>query len=240
MNILITGGASGLGEAITKKLASNKEDTVYFTFCNSKKNASEIESEFSNAKGIKCDFKKPDEVNLLVDKINGFDLDALINNAYNGNISPTHFHKIPTDLFVNDFLENVIPTIQISQEAIKNFRKKKQGKIITILTSYLTNVPPAGLAVYVANKAYLAKLSQVWATENVKFNIVSNSVSPSFMQTGMAAETDERVIEQIISEHPLKKLLTVQEVAETVEFLIKDSGQINGADIVMNAGVNLK
>jgi NAD(P)-dependent dehydrogenase (short-subunit alcohol dehydrogenase family) len=131
-------------------------------------------------------------------------------------------------------------TIQITQEAIKHFRKRKSGKIITILSSYLANIPPSGLAVYVANKAYLAKLTQVWASENAKFNIVSNSVSPSFMLTGMTAETDERVVEQLISEHPLKKLLTVQEVAETVAFLVKDSGHINGVDIVMNAGVNLK
>ena len=50
MNILVTGGASGLGESITKKLLNNKNHTVYFTFCGSKENADKISSSFSNSK----------------------------------------------------------------------------------------------------------------------------------------------------------------------------------------------
>jgi 3-oxoacyl-[acyl-carrier protein] reductase len=240
MNILITGGASGLGEAITKKLASDKKNKVYFTFYNSQENASLIESDYNNVSGIKCNFKRPEDVSLLIDRIKEFDLDVLINNAYSGSVMPVHFHKINSDLFLNDFSENIIPLIQITQEAIKHFRKKKQGKIITILTSYLANVPPAGLAVYVANKAYLEKLTKVWAAENIKFNITSNSVSPSLLQTGLTSDVDERVIEQIIESHPLKSLLTVEEVAETVLYLVHSSSQINGIDILMNAGINIK
>lgn len=79
-------------------------------------------------------------------------------------------------------------------------------------------MPPIGSSTYIANKAYLEKLTKVWAIENSKFNITSNSISPSFMQTKLTSEIDERIIEQIISNHPLKKLLTVDEVAETVLF----------------------
>jgi len=101
----------------------------------------------------------------------------------------------------------------------------------------LLNTPPIGSAVYVANKAYLEKLTKVWASENAKFNISSNSVSPSFMQTNLTAGIDERVVEQIKENHPLKNLLTVDEVAETVSFLVNASNQINGIDIIINAGV---
>ena len=52
MNILITGGASGLGEAITKLLAKNG-NTVFFTYKNSAINAKKIEREFSNTTSIK-------------------------------------------------------------------------------------------------------------------------------------------------------------------------------------------
>ena len=240
MNILITGGASGLGEAITKRFSKDIKNKVYFTYNGSIVNAGVIEKEFQNAKAFKCNFIDSDDVTLLKNKINELDLDVLINNAYSGAFIKTYFHKIPSSDFLNDFKENIIPTIEITQAAINVFRKKKSGKIITVLTSALANIPPIGAAVYVANKNYLSSLVKVWASENAKFNCTSNSVSPSFMQTDLTSSVDARVVEQMIENHPLKKLLTVDEVAETIYFLAKATSQINGIDLLVNAGTSLK
>jgi NAD(P)-dependent dehydrogenase (short-subunit alcohol dehydrogenase family) len=237
MNILITGGASGLGEAITRKLAQDRDNMIYFTFSKSGENAKRIQSTLPNTMPIKCDFGNAIELKSLTDSIKKLDVDVLINNAYSGEFLKSYFHKVPADEFLNDFKENIIPVIEITQAAILGFRSKKRGKIITILTSALLNTPPIGSSVYIANKAYLEKLTKVWAGENARFNISSNSVSPSFMQTHLTAGIDERLVEQIKEKHPLKNLLTVDEVAETVSFLVNASNQINGIDIVMNAGV---
>lgn len=240
MNILITGGASGLGEAITKSLATSKENKVYFTYNKSEKKAASIVGEFQNTIAIKCDFSIEDELKILLSKIAMMNLDVLINNAYCSRINQIHFHKVPIENFQIDFAINIVPTILITQEVIKIFRKKKSGKIITILSSALTNVPPLGYSVYVANKAYLEKLTKVWACENSKFNITSNSISPSFMQTAINNDVDERVIEEIINSNPQKKLLSIDEVAETVSFFVHASSHINGVDLLMNAGINIK
>lgn len=240
MNILITGGASGLGAAITRKLASHSANTVYFSYNGSVSNAQALEKEFPNAKAIKCNFKNSEEVKALQAKIAEIDLDILINNAYSGEPIKTYFHKIEIDDFAAEFSDNIIPTVQITQAAITVFRKKKSGKIITVLTSFLQNTPPLGSAVYVAGKAYLASLVKTWAAENGKFNITSNAVSPSFMLSGLTKDVDERVIEQMIESHPLKRLLTPEEVAETVAFLSSTTSQINGMDLLINAGTNLK
>ena len=56
MNILITGGANGLGAEITKLLASNSEHFVYFTYAKSAEKAGLIENAYKNTKAIKCDF----------------------------------------------------------------------------------------------------------------------------------------------------------------------------------------
>lgn len=240
MNILITGGASGLGKAITTLLVKDPGNMVYFTYCNAVEAAAEMGDTFPNTSGLPCDFKSQASMNTFIKRLHEIDLDVLINNAYSGEVEPVHFHKIPSEAFVDDFSQNVLPVVQITQEVIKIFRKKKQGKIITVLTSYLANVPPMGLSRYVAGKAYLEKLTKIWAAENVKFGITSNSVSPSFMRSNLTANVDERMVEQMIHEHPLKRLITAEEVAETVLFLVNASSHINGVDILMNAGVNLK
>jgi NAD(P)-dependent dehydrogenase (short-subunit alcohol dehydrogenase family) len=240
MNILVTGGASGLGEAITRKLAQKASGCVYFTYNKSESSAQKIMRDYPNAKGVKCDFGNAEEVERLIEKFIQYDLDILINNAYIGSFIDAYFHKTSSDCFLKAFENNIIPTMKITQACISVFRKKKQGKIITVLTAALCNLPPVGSAVYVANKAYLEKLTKVWAAENAKYNISSNSVSPSFMQTALTSGIDERIVEQMINEHPLKKLLTVEEVADTVEFLTRASSHLNGVDIVMNAACNIK
>ena len=240
MNILITGGASGLGEAITKKLASTPSNNVYFTFSNSKDKAKALESELNNTTAIKCNFEEANDISTLLETMTTMDLDVLINNAYTGDITPTHYHKIDSDKFLNDFRNNVMPTMSITQEAVKIFRKKKKGNIITILTSYLSGKPPMGLSTYIANKAYLKKLTEIWAVENVKFNIISNALSPAFMQTGLTDDVDERIIEQMIANNPKKRLLTVEEVAEAVNHLTNATIETNGTNVVLNAGDSLK
>lgn len=239
MNILITGGASGLGESITKLLAQHQHK-VYFTYSTSIESAEKLEKEFLNVSSIKCDFTNENDIQLLKDKIPDLKIDVLINNAYTGDYLKSQFHKININDFLEDFKNNVIPTVTITQACLDLFRKNKSGKIITIITSALINQPPVGAAVYVANKAYLAQLSKVWASENARFNITSNTVSPAFMKTNIHSNMDDRIVEQIIEGHPLKRLLTTEEVAETLLFLVNASAHINGIDIVLNAGTNLK
>lgn len=240
MKILITGGASGLGESITRTLAKDRNNTIYFTFNTSSAKAQELEAEFQNTIAVACDFADEKAVATLANKIAELDLDVLIHNAYSGAYLKTHFHKIETTDFLTDFKVNVLPVITLTQAAINSFRKQKNGKIITVLTSALVDVPPVGSAVYASTKAYLAKLTQVWAHENAKFNITSNSVSPTFMETAMTSSTDDRVKEQMMESNPAKRLLTTEEVAEAIAFLVNDSTQINGKDFVINAGDKLK
>ena len=240
MNILITGGASGLGEVITRNFAKNADNKVYFTYNASDAKAKAIQTDFSNAAGLRCNFKNAEDVASLQNKMSELKLDVLINNAYSGEPIKTYFHKIAVEDFATEFTDNLIPTIQITQAAIAAFRKKKSGKVITVLTSFLLNTPPTGSAVYLANKAYLASLVKTWATENGKYNVTSNSISPSFMLSGLTKDVDERVIEQMIENHPLKKLLTLQETADAVLFLANASSHLNGHDLVLNAGTNLR
>lgn len=238
INVLITGGASGLGGAMTRRFASTGDHQVYFTFNNSAAEATRIEKEFPCTEGIACDFTDPNSLNYLISLMSEMNLDVLVNNALTG-MKTKHFHQSDPDGFLSSFTENVMPTLRITQQAIKDFRKKKSGRIITILTSYLANRPPLGLSEYVANKAYLLSLSRSWAEENVRHNITSNCISPSMMKTSLISHLDERQIEDITNGNPLKRLLTTEEVSDAVFFLASASRHINGTNLLINGGVDV-
>lgn len=238
MNILVTGGSKGLGAAIVSKLAENPANHTFFTYNNSEIQAIELEGRTSNTTKVYCDFRNDASLASLSEKLAEWDVDVLINNAAI-NQPKNHFHKLNTDGLVDNFRINVAGTVTITQAAIKLFRKKKSGRIITILSSAIMGKPPVGWAEYVAGKNYLLSLSRSWVAENNRFNIVSNCVSPSFMQTDFNQNVDQRLVDDIITAHPLGKLLTVEEVADTVDFLTTCSPHINGTNIVMNAGMDL-
>jgi 3-oxoacyl-[acyl-carrier protein] reductase len=238
MNVLITGGASGLGEAITRKSSAVQTNRVYFTYYTSLAKARAIEADFPNATSIQCDFTNSQEMDALLKRMPELDVDILVHNAFIG-MTKKHFHKLETETYLKSFQDNVVPIIKITQQALSLFRKKKFGKIISILTSALINKPPIGWSEYVANKAYLLSLSKSWAVENASYNITANCISPSFMQTAFTQDTDERIVEEMTNKHPLKKLLTPEEVADAVVFFMGAPQHINGANLIMNAAVDV-
>lgn len=214
MRIFVTGGASGLGGHITRKLASNKKNFVYFSYFKSRKQANEIETKFNNTLAIKCDFTKQKEVETLAKKIGHYKIEALINNALTG-LDTNHFHKLSASVFTKRFNFDILPAIRITREAIKYFRKNNFGRIVTILTSSLEN-PPIGWSAYIASKSYLASLAKSWANENSRFNITSNCVSPGIMNTGLI---NSKLIRP-------DKFLNPDKVAKVIQIILQSN--ING------------
>ena len=223
---------------MTRRFAAAGEHKIYFTFNKAADKAAQIEREFPCTKAIACDFTNQESLDNLLKQMGEMNLDILINNALTG-MKTKHFHKTDPAEFLVSFSDNVMPTLRITQQATNAFRKKKSGRIITVLTSYLANRPPIGLSEYVANKAYLLSLSHSWAVENARFNITSNCVSPSMMQTSLTSHLDDRQIEDITNSNPLKRLVTPEEVADTVFFLASASQQINGVNLLINGGVDV-
>lgn len=238
MNILITGGSSGLGKTFTTDLALKHPDaTIYFTYNSSVDAAKEIESSFSNTHALQLNFKEEASIQAIAEKIATLNIDVLINNAVS-SFSNNHFHKTDNQLFLTSFTENILPVLNITAAFIKAARQRKSGKIITILTAYVGGVPVLGLSEYIANKNYLLSMARSWASENVKFNIQSNCVSPEFMDTPLNATLDARLKEEMVKSHPLKKLLTTQDVAEVVAFLVTAPAHVNGQNIFLDTGKN--
>lgn len=239
MNILITGGTGGLGQAMVNEFCAEIDNNVYFTYCHSEAKATELTAKYSNSHSLKCDFSNTEEISALQANISDMSLDVLVNNAWWGKPEGIRFNRLTSGQIEATFVNNVLPTVAITQTALETFRKKKSGKIITILTSYLVGTPPLGYSLYAATKAYIAQLAKSWSCEYIKLGITSNCVSPEFMRTDFTSETLECVVEELANANPLKRLVTPSEVANVVRMLSAASCQLNGVNIPINAGTKI-
>lgn len=237
MNILITGGTSGLGKATVKLLVKDGHQ-IYFSYLANEtftEVAKEMEAAYENVKAIPLNFCDEESVDSFCEQMAEWNIDVLVNCTYVGKPQTTYFHKIDSSEFLKAFQMNIIPTVKITQTAILGMKKRKFGKIINIITEAVMGLPPMGYTLYAANKAYLMELSNVWNKEYTRYNITSNCILPAYMQTKFA-EVDERILEQMVKEHPLKKLLSPEEVASTIKYFVDAPQHVNGVKLPINAG----
>lgn len=240
MNILITGGTSGLGKA-TVELLANEDHKIWFSYLATEeyeKVANEIESKYSNVKAIPLNFCESESVDSFCGELKNWDIEVLVNCTYVGKPQTAMFHKIAPDDFLKAFQMNIIPTVKITQAVLEGMRKRRFGKIVNIITEAVIGLPPVGYTLYAANKAYLMELSNIWNKEYAPYNITSNCILPAYMQTQFA-ELDDWQREKMIKDHPLKKLLTPEEVATTIKFFVDATQQVNGIKLTINAGTKL-
>ena len=229
MNILITGGTSGLGKATVELLVKDGHQ-IYFSYLATEEFtavAKEMKAKYPNVKAIPLNFCEVESVDGFCEQMKAWDLDVLVNCTYVGKPQNTYFHKTAPEDFLKAFEMNIIPTVKITQAAI-----------INIITEAVLGLPPMGYTLYACNKAYLMKLSDVVNKEYTRYNITSNCILPAYMQTNFAT-VDERILEQMQQEHPLKKLLTVDEVAQAIKFFVDAPQQVNGVKLPINAGTLL-
>jgi NAD(P)-dependent dehydrogenase (short-subunit alcohol dehydrogenase family) len=238
MNIVITGGSAGLGRALVEACAISPNNRVLFTYCRHEDKAQALASSFDNVRAVRIDFCDDASVNSFVDILHGEETDVLINNAYAGNPQGVHFYKTSPEDFSKAFNCNIMPVIKITQACVLGMRKRKFGKIINIITSYVMDVPPTGFSIYTSTKAYIRQLSKSWSKELGRFNITSNCILPDYMQTDFGKVEDFQ-LEQMKAAHPLKDLLKPEDVATVVCHLMASSQQINGVEIPVNAAQHM-
>jgi NAD(P)-dependent dehydrogenase (short-subunit alcohol dehydrogenase family) len=231
--VVLTGGSSGIGKEINIFLLE-KGYEVLFTYCHSEETAKELEQTYPGSRAFQIDFTSDNRMHDFFAAIDEFDPDILINNYYSGTFIDTYFHKTDVEKILNDFRNNIIPTLQITQKCINIFRKKKLGRIINILSSSLI-APAVGTSVYNSNKAYLLQMSKSWALENVKFGITCNAVSPSFIPTDFHKDMDDRMKDMILSGYPLKEKLEGGDIARVIELCINGGKHFNGNHLFVDA-----
>jgi NAD(P)-dependent dehydrogenase (short-subunit alcohol dehydrogenase family) len=165
-------------------------------------------------------------------------LDILVNNA--GIAIQGHLVDDPeldAEKYNRQWQVNVMGTIANTRAAAPLLTDG--GRIIFIGSLLGSSVPFAGVADYAGTKWALAGYAKGIARDLGRRNITVNVVQPGIMPTDMAADVAGELPDRdaILDMHPIRRIATLEEVAQTVCFLAGPSaGYINGQAISMAGG----
>ncbi len=237
--ILVTGGAMGLGEAIVQRLAQDGA-RVAIVDANgdaAARTAASVPGSRSYVADVALSEDMERTCEAVVADFGG--LDGAVNNAGVGG----QFGPITACT-----TENWDRTISINLTGVFNSLKAqlphliaRGGGAIVNMASVAGVAAEEALPAYIASKHGVIGLTKSCALDYGVHGIRCNAVCPSFVKTPMtlAGIPDPAIWDQIAASHPLRRLVTAEEVAETVVFLL-GTGGITGAAYMVDGGITAR
>jgi NAD(P)-dependent dehydrogenase (short-subunit alcohol dehydrogenase family) len=253
--ILVTGGAAGIGLAISKRLL---QEGARLAIWGSNKQRLEsgktILSEYADESQLflmQCDITKEDEVvssmKAVVDHFG--ELNVAVNNA---GISVS----VPSDECTLEQWDRVMSVnctgcFLVSREAIKVFKKQPAGGALVYINSDNALKPSRHFLAYNASKAAVLHMARTIANEFGSYNIRANSILPGavFGESKMWTQELREARAKIHGFHPdqleeeykknnaLGVIIDPAEIAELVVFLSSDrSAKMTGNALVIDGG----
>jgi len=242
-NIIVTGGASGLGRKLVDLLIFKKSNVTVFDIDENLLDNLQRQSRSVNT--VKCDVTDARQVSLNIENIykKYGQIDGLVNNAgviYNeplvNLLSPHRVHS----------LEGWEKAIKINLTAVflmtanvveKMIAKRTKGVVVNI--SSISSKGNAGQSAYSAAKAGVNALTATWAKELGVFGIRVVAVSPGFIETPSTRNAlNESVVRELQNEIPLGRLGDAIHIAQSVLHAF-ECDYINGKILEVDGGLVL-
>ncbi len=232
---IVTGGARGIGAAISQSLAAEGAKVVIADrdVATGRATQEVIEREGGQGMVVQVDVAERADVERMVQNVlDAFGrIDILVNNA--GITSIHRFIDIPEDEWDRVMAVNTKGTFLCCQIAAPNMMARGSGRIINI-SSQAGITGQAYMAHYVSSKFAVVGLTQSLALELGPHGITVNAVCPGDVATAMQVEVSqalsalkgisrEELVAQSIQRCPLGRLETPQDVAEAVLFLASEA-----------------
>lgn len=249
--VVVTGAARGIGREIALRCA--REGGRLVLAARSVEALQEVANQIVAAGGeaqvVETDVSEPDAVASLASQAlsRWGRVDVLVNNSGIGGPSAPLWEVRPGD-WEETFAVNVTGVFLCCQAMLPSMIERRSGSIVNI-GSITGKRPLLNRTAYAASKAALIGLTRTLAVETGPHHVRVNLVSPGFVE----GERIEWVFEQQAAQQgrpvedvragaekmtPLKRLVTAQDVAQTVAFLASDeSAGITGADVNVTAGL---
>jgi 3-oxoacyl-[acyl-carrier protein] reductase len=239
--VVITGGSRGIGRAVALQFAKEKANIIIVHFDPDESASSEtvqiLQEKGATVESHKIDVSSRDDVGgLFKDLVARFGkVDVLVNNAgiTRDNLLLRMSEK-DWDLVLNVNLKSVF---NCTQAVIRSMIKRREGAIVNI-ASVVGQIGNASQVNYSASKAGIMGFTKSIAREVASRNITVNAVAPGYIETEMTATLPDEVKQAFLSQIPLGRLGSTEDVAAAVYWLCSDATRyITGQVIHVNGGM---
>jgi NAD(P)-dependent dehydrogenase (short-subunit alcohol dehydrogenase family) len=235
---IVTGGAAGLGLAMTTKFVEAGIRTVMIG------RKEEALKATAAALGELCSYKVLDLQHLeaipgcIAEIAESFgQIDILINNA--GINMKKDFLEVTDQDFYNIIQTNVLSVFAISREVSKVMVKQGHGAIVNISSMAAQYGIPKVIA-YTAAKSAIEGMTKAMAVELSPLGIRVNCIAPGFIKTAMsskALDNDPERKNKVLSRTPMGHLGLPEDVADTALYLSSDAAKyITGTILPVDGG----
>jgi len=235
---IVSGGGTGIGQAICLRLAADGF-AVVAGFSRSAEGAeatvAAIESAGGKAFAQRVDITSEEDVIAFfaAARARYGRIDVVINNAGIGHMKA--FADIPMKHYDHTFNTNARGTFMMCREAARQI--EDQGRIVNISTG-ATAANPSGMSLYVGSKMAVEGFTKVLARELGPRGITVNAVSPGMTDTPMLLGGDAAALRKLgVALAAMKRLGTPQDIADGVAMLVSNDGRwITGQVIHIDGG----
>ena len=235
--VLITGGARGIGKAITARFFKSGAKVAIFgrNLEVAGAYAKELSPDGSRAKAYGVDISDGAKLDAAVEELlkDFGTLDVLVNNA---GVTRDGLLARMTDEAWNEVINtNLTGCFRLMRAVARPMMKARSGSIVNI-ASVVGLIGNAGQANYCAAKAGLIGLTKSAARELAPRNIRVNAVAPGFTETDMTAKLNEDQKKAALSSVPLARIGRPEEVASAVCFLASDEASYMTGQVLSVCG----
>lgn len=238
---VITGASKGIGAHIAKTFAEEGA-AVVVNYASSRQGADKVVDEIvrngGKAIAVQGDVANASDVQrIFAETKKAFGtVDILVNNAGVYEFAP--LDQITEPHFSKQFNTNVLGLLLTTQEAVKHFNG--DGGTIINIGSVVTDLAPAGGAVYTATKGAVDSITKVLANELAAKKIRVNSINPGLVETegavtqGFIGSDFEK---SAVAQTPLGRTGRTSDIAPIAVFLASpDSGWVTGEVVRASGG----
>ena len=236
---LVTGASRGIGNAIALALAAAGA-TVIGTATSAdgaQKFSDALKAQGYRGRGAVLDAGDPASIDALMGQMDaaGEAASVLINNA--AITRDTLLLRMKPEDWDAVISTNLTSVFRLSKACVRRMMKERHGRIVN-LTSVVGLTGNAGQANYAAAKAGLIGFTKSLAKELASRGITVNAVAPGFIDTDMTRSLSEEQKAALLTQIPMARLGTPQDVAAAVVFLVSPQAQyITGETLHVNGGM---
>lgn len=243
--VIITGAASGIGEATARRLASEGAAVVIADYAKGKATrlAEELNMEKAEACPVYFSAENPESchtlIELTIEKYNR--IDVLVNNVGGTDLQKDkNIKDLDINYFDTAFHLNLRSALYLTQLAIPAMIRQKGGNIVNMASIGGITGDFRG-TYYGAAKAALINLTRYTATQMGKRNIRCNAVAPGLVLTPAALSNLPKDTRNIFTRHnALPYLGQPEDIAAVVAFLAsEDAKYITGQTIIADGGLTI-